>query len=471
MRMFSHSQLSLWRKRCISGGMAKVLRDKAVILLLAFTFIILCRESLAAPSMTLSDCLRKAFQLNPELLDAREAVLQAKYGITEARSAFLPNLSLDGSYNFLEKTQKVSFPDPLTGRMTEFEIDFTRDYTFQLRFSQPLYTGGRLMGSYRIANFAYQAALADLERRKSEVALNVIQAFYGLLLARESVKVARQALQTAQEFLRVVKARYETGEASSFEVLRAEVEVSNLKPALIQAKNAVALSELSLKKAIGVKSHEEVDFVGELTSETFEIGTEEALDLAFSNRPEMKLAEIQREIADQSIKVARSQRLPLFSLTANYDIRTDKITLSSDELEKTYAGYLVVSLPIFDGLRTKSQISRAYSQKHQAEISEANLRDAIELEVRSSLLEVDAALERLKSQEKNVEMATEGLKIANERYLQGYATNLEVMDAQLALTQARTNRIQALHDLNLAIAKAKKAMGALLKDYNLGAQQ
>ncbi len=435
--------------------------------------LILCAGSSngAALQMTLRDCLEKALELNPELLDAKEAIAQAKYGIGEAKAGFLPSLSLNGSYNFLEETQKVSFPDPLTGQMMEFKIDFTRDYTLQFRVSQSLYTGGRLTGSYRIARSSYDAAVASLERQQSKVALNVIEAFYGLLLAKESVKVTRQAVQTAEEFLRVVKARYEAGEASSFEVLRAEVEVSNLKPAVISARNAIALSELALKKAMGMDASEDIDFVGEFEHETFDIDRDEALRLALANRPEIRLAEIQREIAEQSIRVAKAQRLPILSLTANYDIRTDEITLESDLLEKTYAGYLVVSLPIFDGFRTRSQISKAYSLRRQAEISKANVEDFIELEVRGSLLQIGAALERLKSQEKNVEMATEGLKIANERYLQGYATNLDVMDAQLALTQARTNRIQALHDLNLAIAKAKKAMGTLLDDYKLGARQ
>ncbi|HEC83566.1 MAG TPA: TolC family protein, partial [Firmicutes bacterium] len=149
----------------------------------------------AFAAMTLSDCLEKAFEQNPELLGAKEALAQARYGIGEAKAGFLPNLSLGGSYNVLEETQKVSFPDPSTGRMTEFKVDVTRDNTLQFKRAQPLYTGGRLTGSYRIARFAYDAAAANLERKRSEVALEVIRTFYGLLLARERVQVTRQALE------------------------------------------------------------------------------------------------------------------------------------------------------------------------------------------------------------------------------------------------------------------------------------
>lgn len=445
---------------------------RAHAVLSAVAFLAVALPGLVIGSeMSLEDCVAEALKRNLNILNAREAVSQASSGIVEARSGFLPNLSASGSYNFAEKVAPISFPDTATGQMIDFEVDFTRDYSFQLVLSQRLYTGGSLTSAYRMAKHGHEISRADLEIREAEAALAVTEAFYGLLLARESVKVTEQAIQTAEEFLRVVRARYDAGEASSFEVLRAEVEASNLKPALIRAKNGVALSELALKNTMRVEPDEEIEFVGELEQQPFDIDVTEAIRSALGHRPEMKIVRMQRATAEESIRLAKAGRLPTLSLSANYDVRMDRLTLESDQVEKTYAGYLVLSLPLFDGLRTKSQISRSYSQRKQAEISMAGLEDAIELEVRSAALQIEAALETLKSQEKNVEMAEEGLDIANQRYVQGYATNLEVMDAQLALTRARNNRIQALHDLNLAIARAKKAMGIILGDYKAGARQ
>jgi outer membrane protein len=423
-----------------------------------------------AREMSLGDCVAEALELNPGIRDARETLAQAKSGISEARAGFLPSLSLSGSYNFAEKTQEVSFPDPATGQMQSFRLDFTSDYSFQLGLQQPVYSGGRLTGSYNIAKLSRDIADRDLERRQSEVALQVTEAFYGLLLARESVRVADLSIETAEEFLRVVRARYETGEASSFEVMRAEVEVSNLKPVLINARNGVSLTELALKNIMGVDATADIDFVGSFEREDLAITLEDAIDTAVASRPEIGIAKIQGEIAEQSVRLAKAGRLPTFALSGSYDFRSDDLSVGGSEWEKTYAGYLVMSLPLFDGLKTKSQISRSLSQVSQAEIGLSNLKDAIELEVRSSILGIEASLETLRSQEKNVGMAAEGLEIANERYLQGYATNLEVMDAQLALTLARNNRIQALHDLNVAIANLKKAMGTILKDYKSGAR-
>jgi TolC family type I secretion outer membrane protein len=444
--------------------------DKVIVISAAVLGVFLPLLAFAGP-MTLQDCVSKALAENPNVLDAKEMLSQAGSGVREARAGYLPNLTLAGSYNFMEETQTVGIPDPVTGQTQDFKLDFTRDYVFQLFASQPLYTGGRVASSYRIAKHSLGMMETDLMRVKSEVALEVVEAFYGLLLAREAVGVAEEAVETAEEFLRVVNARYKTGEASSFEVMRAEVEVSNLKPVLITAKNAVALSELALKKSMGVSQNTEIEFVGSFGDPAFGLTLDQAIEAGLRARPEIEVVGYQKRIAEASLGLAKSGRMPSLSLDFNYDVRTDEITFDSDELEDTYAGYLTLSLPLFDGLRTKSQISAAMSELRQADISRRNLEDGIELEVRAAFLEIEAARERLRSQEKNVEMAEEGLEIANERYLQGYATNLEVLDSQLALNTARQNQLQAIHDLNLAIAKMKKAMGTLLSDYETGARR
>jgi outer membrane protein len=417
-----------------------------------------------AGEMTLAECVSTALASNRGIAEAREGLAQARSGITEARSGFLPNLTLSGSYNFMEKTQSVSLPTA-SGGTQEMELDFTRDYGMEVALSQPLYTGGRLVSSYRISKLARDIADADVARLEADVTLSVVEAFYSYLLARESVKVAEEATKTAEEFLRVVEARYKAGEASKFEVMRAEVEVSNLKPALISAKHGVSLAELGLKNLMGLGLDQPTGFTGEFGSGVFRIDPAEAERAGLERRPELAMLRCQSGIANQSLSLAKAGRFPTLAITTAYDMLGNDLSLDEDKWETTYNGYLVLSLPLFDGLKTKSQIARSKSEVRQAGIALADAEEGVKLGIRSSVLELDAAVERLRSQEKNVEMAEEGLKIANDRYVQGVATNLEVMDAQLALTQARNYRLQALYDINLATARLKRAMGVLLEDY------
>lgn len=464
-----------------SGGLCTV-KANGLVLPLLWGAVALCLLSAGlsqatAREMMLADCVSAALGANRDLADARESLVQAHTGIAEARSGFMPSLSLSGSYNFLEKTQKVEFPTP-TGGTEQMELDFTRDYGLEVTLSQPLYAGGRLSSSYRMSKLLLDIAEADIQRREADVALSVIEGFYSHLLAKESVGVAGEAIKTAEEFLRVVRARYDAGEASSFEVMRAEVELGNLRPALISAENGVALAELALKNLMGMGLGELVTFTGSFDTtgigpaggEALGLKPDQAVAEGIDNRPEIKILKRRGEIAGQGLRLAKAGRLPSLGISANYDLRSDDVSLESDKWEKTYNGYLVLSVPIFDGLKTKSQIAKSRSGMRQADISLAAMREAVELEIRSSMLEVEASRERLASQEKNVEMAQEGLKIANDRYVQGVATNLEVMDAQLALTQAKNYRLQALHDLSLAKAKMERAIGVLLTDAKTGAR-
>jgi len=453
--------------------------NRAGLVMVCLTLAALLSQAAAAEEMTLSDCISAALDANRDIAAARQGLDRSASGVLEARSGFLPSLSLSGSYNFAEKSQRIGFPLP-GGGIEETEVDFTRDYGLQFSLSQALYTGGRLSGSYRISKLSRDAARADLERLEADVTLGVIRAFFSYLLARESVSVAEEAIRTAEEFLRVVRARYDAGEASNFEVMRAEVEVSDLEPALIDVRNAVATAELGLRNVMGMNLDRQVGFTGTLEAPSdsarpggrpAEVDLAGAVDQALSRRPELRMMQARAEIAGQSLNVAKAGRLPTFSLSATYDLRSDALSVDSDDWDETYAGYLVMSLPIFDGLRTRSQIAASMSGIRQAEIAIADLRSAIELEVRTSLLDVDAAGQRLSSQEKSVEMAAEGLRIANERYLQGLATNLDVMDAQLVLTRARNHRLRALHDLGLARANLDRAAGVLVETRRAGEER
>ncbi|MGD9140921.1 MAG: TolC family protein, partial [bacterium] len=165
------------------------------------------------------------------------------------------------------------------------------------------------------------------------------------------------------------------------------------------------------------------------------------------------------------VSLAESGWRPMFALQGTYDIRSNELSLSGDDWDDSYAGYLVLSWAVFDGLRTRAQVSQARSARRQADIAVEDFKRAIELEVRSALLDAESARETLRSQERNVETAQRGLEIVDERYATGLATSLEVVDARLALITAEENRISALFDFNVSTARLMKAVGVLLREY------
>jgi outer membrane protein TolC len=122
---------------------------------------------------------------------------------------------------------------------------------------------------------------------------------------------------------------------------------------------------------------------------------------------------------------------------------------------------LVLSIPLFDGFYTRGKEKEARAALQGVEIGEKQLKDGIELEVRQAYLELMEANEIIISSQENVKQAQKNVDIAEDQFAQGYVTSLDVMSSQLALTTAKTNYIQALHDQVVAMAKIDKAMGTI----------
>lgn len=436
-----------------------------------YLLVLFCLTACIAPlspagarEMTLDECVTRTLEVNPRVLDKAEGVTKAAGGIEEARSGYLPQLGISGMYNFAEKTQKVQFPGP-GGEMQEFELDFTLDYSFSATLTQAIYTGGAVSSSYKMSKYARDIAEADLETTQSNLTLAVLVQFYAVLAAREAIVVAEEAIGNAEEHYAVTQARYNAGEVSEYDMMRAEVAVVNLRPGLIRARNLLEVSELALKNYMMLEPEAELDFVGVLEEMDYEVDPAEAVEVAFENRPEMRIVGKQAEIARESVTLAKSGRRPAFALQGSYDIRSNELSFGGDAWQDSYAGYLVLSWSVFDGLRTRARVSQAHSEVRQADIAIEDFKRAIELEVRGALLDAEAARETLASQVKNVDTAERGLNIVNERYAKGLATSLEVIDARLAFITAQENRISALFDFNVSTARLMKAVGVLLGEY------
>jgi len=439
----------------------------ALLFLLGPAWAALCLAPVshaAAGEMTLDECVSRALEVNPRVLDKAEGVTKAAGGIEEARSGFLPHVGISGLYNFAEKTQTVQFPGP-GGQPQDFELDFTLDYALSATLTQPIYTGGAVSSSYKISKYARDIAEADLETTRSNLTLAVLVQFYGVLAAREAIVVAEEAIQNAEEHYGVTQARYNAGEVSEYDVMRAEVAVVNLRPGLIRARNLLEVSELALKNYMMLEPDTDIDFVGVLEEMDYEVDPGEAVKVAFERRPEMRIGGKRAEIAHESVTLAKSGWRPAFAIQGSYDIRSNQLTFGRDAWQDSYAGYLVLSWSVFDGLRTKAQVSQAHSEVRQADIAVEDLKRSIDLEVRAALLDAEAARETLRSQQKNVDTAERGLAIINERYASGVATSLEVIDARLAFITAQQNRISALFDFNVSTARLMRAVGVLLREY------
>ena len=411
-------------------------------------------------TLTLDEAIAMALRQNPMFLATQERENQARSLVREAVSRFMPSLNAQGTNTLDEKLFVLEFPSFVPGEPPQrISIDFTKNYQMSLAFSLPLFAGGRLVAGYKQANFNLQASRETVRQSGQETIFGVKQAFYGYLLARQFAEVAQEALDLAEKFRVNVKNLYDVGMASKFDLLRSEVQVSNLKPQAIRARNSVEVAGLGLKTTLGLDLDTPVVVKGELAYSPFDPKIDEAIGEALAQRPELRQLDYQRRMAGEMLKIARGSVLPTLALGGAYNSWADGLNFRKGTWQNYYAINLSLTVPLFNGFESRARIGQSKAMIRELEWSRKGLADMIALEVRQAVLNYNQARETLLSQEKNVEQAREAARIAELNYAEGLATNLDVLTAQVALSQARTNYSQALYDCVISQAQLDKAVG------------
>lgn len=411
-------------------------------------------------TLTLQESIELALSQNPSYLAAEERVQGAESKIREAMAGFFPSLSVSGLRTLKEKIMVLEFPSFIPGEPPQrVELDFTRDYQASFSLSIPLFMGGQLKSGFKQAKYNHLSS--EESRRQSEhmTVFNTKRAFYGYLLAKEFVRVAEDAVSVAEKHLKNVQTMYEVGMSSKFDLLRSEVQLANLKPQLIKAKNNVKVAELNLKTILGVDQEREIEIKGQLIYSPYEPDLEKALQRAVQNRPELQQFNYQKMMATEVLKMSRGSRYPTVAITGSFNLWADEFNFQEDTWQSYYAVNLAVSVPLFRGLTSAAQIAQSKSMIREIELGRKGLEDMIGFEVRQAFLKLEEAKESLLSQEKNVEQAEESLRIADLNFAEGLATTLDVSSAQAALSQAKTNRSQALFDYVVSMADLERAVG------------
>ncbi len=418
------------------------------------------QEAKATIVLTVDEAIAMALRQNPFHLATQEKVYQARSQVRQAVAGFLPSLNASGTDTLDEKLFTLEFPSMVPGEPPQrISIDFTKDYQMAFSFGLPLFAGGRLTAGYKQANLGVKASQESVRLSEQETVFNAKRAFYGYLLAKEFSAVADEALRLAEDFMKNVKNLYEVGMASKFDLLRSEVQVANLKPQAIRARNSVDVAALGLKTVCGIDLDTPVEIKGELVAPPLDPVSGSIVEEALAGRPELRQIDYQRLMAGQSLKIARGSMLPTLALGGAYNVWGDALNLRKGTWQNYYTINLSLSLPIFNGFEAHARVGQSKALIRELELTRQGLSEAIAFEVRQAVLNNNQARETLLSQEKNVEQAREAVRIAELNYAEGLATNLDVSTAQVALSQARTNYSQALYDCVISQAQLEKAVG------------
>ena len=413
--------------------------------------------SASARTLTLDEAVQEALKGNQDYQIARTELEKAEAEIQSATADAYPHLTLGSTY-----TRNLEIPEIVFGGQT-FRLGTENQIDAGLTLKQPIWQGGKVLAAIKIARTYRKYTEEAVHEVEAEVVFNVRQSFLDVILARDVVNVYRDALAAAELNLEIVSKMQAQGVVSEYEKLRAEVEVANLRPQLLQAQNRADLALHALRNFLSLETSDEIEL--QYSFDSTNVGQVLSLphvtELAIANRSVLRQQDHLKEITRRAVGIAKAENSPKLDFISQYGWRyqADDFGLDGENWSPNWTASISMSFPIFNGFSTKASVRKAKVDRQQAEMSYEKMREQVELQVRDAFLRYGEANERLQSQRKTIEQAEEGLRISRIRYQNGIGTQLEILSSESALTLARSNFVQATHDAALAVYRLLRVSG------------
>ena len=403
----------------------------------------------AGEVVSLDRCIRIALLKQPSIVAAYFTVEANRSRVGEALSNYYPQLGVSGGFS------RYSSPGTLTEiNSTLYGMGYFNQYTSSVTLTQNIYDFGKTSSQVKIQKFNLDSAGSDLETSKEQIVLNVKQDYYAVIQASRNRAVADESVGQYKQHLDQARGFFDVGAKPRYDVITAEVNLSNAKLNLITADNALKIARVNLNNAMGVPDAPEYTVEDSLAFNKYGITLDNALSRAMANRPDIKSLALRRSAAEESVQLAKTGYYPALTGSASYNWEGTRFPLDNE-----WNVGVALSFPIFSGFLTKHQVGEAVSNLNVARANEEALRQSVVLDVEQSYLNLKQAEDSIATADLAVSQATENLDIANGRYAAGVGNPIEVTDAQVTYSNAKLAYIQALTNYNVAHASLLKAMG------------
>ena len=409
-----------------------------------------------AEKLTLRDCIEIALKNQPSIKIAQQNIQAAEGRETQAVSPYFPQVNASTGYSESHQLGiALGFPGAAVGTV------ITKSYATSLSLNQVLYDFGKTGNSLDVARWNIRSSERDRDRTVQDVVLNVKQSYYGLLAAKKLVEVAQKTIEQTDGHLKQAEAFFRSGSKPRFDVTRAEVEVNNAKLGMINATNGVRIRTITLNNAMGIDPGQATEIVDTLPALSAVTTLEQAQADSLKNRPEMLKADADIEAAKSKVSAEESNYLPTISANGAYNWQsgTQEFGPFKSDLQNSWNAGVMLTVPLFQGGLTQGRVSEARANLIAVEVQRDATKQSILLEVNQFYADMESAKVRVDVMESTLQKARENLDLASGRYEAGVGPYLEITDAQLSAINAETDRIQALYDYYLAVARLLKATG------------
>jgi outer membrane protein TolC len=443
-------------------------------------------------NLTLDEAVQTAIRQNPDIQKAEQEIRRTRGVVIEVEAQAMPQITVGNQFDVISKNLLLAggpaassggggsssstsgsggamaapTPEGSSSETAAASNPMTQSWDVTVTVSQLIYSGGQVAAAIHIAKYTQDATIYSLRDIVDTTIANVRSEFYAVLLDRAIIQVQEENIHLLESQLTDQQNRFEAGTVPRFNVLQAEVALANARPQLIQARDDYDVALLNLARTLGINTQElnggvpPIYPVGVLATDEKPETLNEALQLAEERRPFLKEQREQILIQVENIKVALAGYQPRLTADAGYEMRNNEYSKS---LDKEVTGWFVGitgNWNVWDGGATYGQTKQAKAQLEEAKVSYDDAVRQVDVEVQQALDQVQESEDTIISQTKAIEEAQEALRLAQERLTAGAGTQLDVLSAQVALTQSRTTLIQAQYNYNIAMAQFDRVTAA-----------
>ncbi len=400
-------------------------------------------------ALNLDDAMLRAFRTNPTVSIAQYELDSARASYNAARQS--RGISITASH----QTKRYGNNDAVevNGNWTK---GIGNKHSNGLTASLTIFTGGKLSGQIQKAKANFKYNEIGVQRTYNEMRSTVTSGYFDMLQADNMQKLSAESVTRLEDHLKNVQAQYDVGVVAKADVLRSQVELADAKQDLIKAENQYQLAEASLNRIVGLPMDTNLKLDNILVYTAYDRTMEDCLAYAAEHRPELEQAKQNVEAYKGALKVARSGHMPQVAASASQS--WSDTNWPGDENGNWGVG-VSVEMNVFDTGVTLSKIHGAEADLKNAEETYRDTVDSVNLDVRNNYLSLREAEKRIGNTKLAVEQADEDYRIAQLRYMSGVGTNTDVLDAQVALTKAKTNYTQALYDYNTSKTALETSIG------------
>lgn len=409
-----------------------------------------------AKRLGIDDAVSTALQKNPEILAAIQQIRLTRGQMVQVRAALLPTLQVNPGYNVQS--------DTLANPGFDFGlVNNNQAWNVAIQINQNIWSGWKNQANFSAARLANDSAFYSLRQTIDKVVADTKKLFYDVIFNRALIRVREESVAVLQSQLQDQQSRFEAGTVPRFNVLQAEVALANAIPPVIQARNALRISQFALVKQLGLDYPSDpalvpIDVLGQLDYDPIKIDLAKSVFTALTRNPSLKVQRQNILIGNEQLKAALSGFQPTLNATAGYQAFNVPTSSSLDDAVNGLFFGVTGSWNIFDGLATVGATQAARASLQQSMINYDNGARGIELDVQRAVSNLIEAQEVIDSQRANVVQATEALRLSRERLDAGAGTQLDVLNAQVSLLQAQTTELEGRFRYITALAEYNRVL-------------